>query len=289
VDERGPQIEKAAVITDSAASIPNDVPEGRFVRVVPMNLVLGGTVYADGTIDPDEVLRRASAERVSTSAPSPGEYLKAVEAARDDGFTGAVVVTVSSKMSGSFEAAHAAAGYLPEGTVRVLDSGTAAGAQGLVVLRAARCAMLGTPRAEIFRCASAVARDVKLTATLPDLDYLSRSGRVPGLAARASRSTGIRPIFSFGTGNVRPRRPALSGPGALDHIVADCARTRPEQPARLHAAILDSGSGPEAASLAEAVGELSPARRIFHAPFSSVMVAHTGPGLVGLGWWWEIL
>lgn len=278
--------DRVAVVTDSAASLPADAASRLGIAVVPMSLVLNGEVYADGTLAPEELVRRAGGREVSTSAPSPGDFLKVME-----GLEGrhVLVTTVSQTMSASYEAAVAAAGYLPEGTAAVLDSRTAAGGQGLVVLAAAEAAAVGATLAGVTGTARRVVGAVRLMAELESLDQLARSGRVPGIAAWAGRSLGVRPVFEFVHGRIRARRPALSRGAAIDRMVTACVEARPGtgRPARLRAAVLDARDPVGAALVRERLLARVPEADVFGAPFSSVMVAHTGPGLVGLAWWWE--
>jgi hypothetical protein len=72
-----------AVVTDSAASLPNGAPESLGIVTVPLTLVLGGLVYADGDLDPGELMVRSTHDSVSTSSPSPGEFLKALATATE--------------------------------------------------------------------------------------------------------------------------------------------------------------------------------------------------------------
>lgn len=274
---------RVAVVTDSAASLPPDAAERLGVTVVPMSLVLGDEVYADGALPPAEVVRRADGEAVHTSAPSPGDYLKAVESLDAEGV---LITTVSQNMSASYEAAVAAAGYLPRDTTAVLDSRTAAGAQGLVVTAAALAAGAGRSLPDVGAAARRVVSRVRLVAAVEGLDHLARSGRVPGIAAWAGRSLGMRPMFEFAGGRVRARRPVLSQEAAVERIVSACRRSAREG-ARLRAAVLDAQAPEGAAALHDRIAAMAPGAEVYSAPFSSVMVAHTGPGLVGLAWWWE--
>src|SRR5580692_2694388 len=139
------------VVTDSAASLPAGAVDDLGIAVVPMTLVLGGLVYADGDLSPDEVVRRAARESVSTSSPSPGDFLKAVARATERQGPGAqfLVLTVSSAMSATYEVARTAATYLDDVEARVIDTGTAAGAQGLVVMAAAQLAATGASLDEV--------------------------------------------------------------------------------------------------------------------------------------------
>ena len=127
---------------------------------------------------------------------------------------------------------------------------------------------------------------VQLVATLPQLDYLARGGRVPGIAARAGDWLGVRPVFAMRHGHVRPQLPSHTHDGALRRVLAAWRRSR-EDGARLHVAALHALAPDDAKWLIEAVySEIEPTTA-FVGEFTTIMVAHTGPGLVGLAWWWE--
>lgn len=280
------------VVTDSAASLPSGAAERLGITVVPMTLVLGGVVYADGDLDPFEVVERAGRESVTTSSPSPGDFLKAVASAteHEEGRGQVLVLTVSSSMSATYEVARTAANYVDDAEVQVLDTRTAAGAQGLVVMAAAELARTGASLDEVSRTAQKAAHNVRLVASLRSLDHLARSGRVPGAAAWAGRSLGVRAMFEFTAGGVRPRRPARSERGALERMVGAMTQSRPADSAGdavLRAAVMEAQAAGSADRLLGMVATAVPTAEVFEAPFSSVMIAHTGPGLVGLAWWWE--
>ena len=176
---------------------------------------------------------------------------------------------------------------LVDGPVRVVDTETAAGAEGLVVLAAAVRAHGGVRRSTRSRpprctCASGCAWWPRVDS----LDHLVRSGRVPGIAGRAGRGLGLNPLFEFRRGHPKPLRPALSRQAALDRMVAALLNSRVPG-ARLHVAALHAGAPEPAERLLEQVrAEIEPATA-FLGSFSPVMVVHTGPGLVGLAWWWD--
>jgi DegV family protein with EDD domain len=283
------------VVTDSAASLPSGAAERLGIVVVPMTLVLGGVVYADGDLAPFEVVDRAGRESVTTSSPSPGDFLKAVASAteHEESRGQVLVLTVSSSMSATYEVARTAASYVDDAEVPVVDTRTAAGAQGLVVMAAAELAQTGASLDEVTRRAQRAARSVRLMASLRSLDHLARSGRVPGAAAWAGRSFGVRAMFEFTAGGVRPRRPARSERGALERMVGAMTQSRPSDSDRtgegavLRAAVMEAQAAESADRLLGLVAKAAPTADVFEAPFSSVMIAHTGPGLVGLAWWWE--
>lgn len=272
-----------AVVVDSAATLPSDVRERLGVRVVPLQLTIGDRSLADDEIGIDELIDHLD-DGVSTSSPSPGDFARAIEGALADGAEGVLVITVAAHMSATHDAARLAADML-DGSVEVLDSGSAAGGEGLVAVAAGRLAARGADLEEVSAHARKVADQVELVATVDSLDRLVAGGRLPPIAGWAGKRLNVNPLFAFRGGEVQKLRPAFSRQGALDRIVGECLGARPDETARLHAAVLHARAPDAADYLRE---RLSVAESdCFVGPFSPVMVAHTGPGLAGLAWWWE--
>lgn len=270
-----------AIVTDSAAALPADLVDRWGIAVVPMWLTVDGNPELEGARPLDDLLRHTD---VLTSAPTPGEFEAAIEAGlgRADAV---VVLTMAESMSATHEAARVASARF--GTVvRVMDTTSAAGGEGLVVLAAAGTAAEGADLDAVVARAARAAERVRLVATLPDLDHLVRGGRVPGIAGWAGKRLGINPLFEFRGGEVRRLRPALSPDAASDRMVAQVARSAVPG-GRLHVAALHALALPVATTLLARVTEdLSPVES-FVGAFGPVMVVHTGPGLAGLAWWWD--
>ena len=270
-----------AVLTDSAAALPADLAARHRVAVVPMWLTVGGEPELEGSRPLEELV---VADQVTTSAPTPGEFEQAIKDCLR-GSDGVVILTIAGSMSATYQAARLA-GEAVGGPVRVLDTATAAGAEALVVLAAAAAADAGGTIDEVEAAARHVITRVRLVATLPSLDHLVRSGRVPGLAGWAGNRLGINPLFEFRGGNVRRLRPALSRAAALDRLVTRVRRSRVAG-ARLHVAALHALAADVAEDLLHRVSERDEPATAFVGEFGPVMVVHTGPGLAGLAWWWE--
>jgi DegV family protein with EDD domain len=276
-----------AVITDSASALPMAMAAEARITVVPMWLTLGGQSIRDGELPLAEVLERAD-EGLTTAGPSPGEFADAIAAALTEaGADTAVVVTVAGTMSGTVESARLAAKEL-DADVRVIDSGTAAGAEGLVALAAAAAARAGAAVETVAAAARSVADRVHLVATVNNLDRLAKSGRVPEVAAWAGRALKVNPLFEFRDGKARPLRPARSRAAALERIVGIWRKDEPDRPdATSHIVALHALAAGPAHELLERVRQVTEPATAFVGPFSSVMVAHTGPELVGLAWYWD--
>ena len=270
-----------AVVTDSAAALPPELAERYNIAIVPMWLTIDGRAVQEGDVSPDELMARHD---ITTSGCSPGEFEKTIHDRMNA--DGVLVCTIASTMSSTFEAAVLGA-RATTGPVRVVDTTTAAGAQALVVLAAAQAAAAGASLDETEVAARAAIASVHLVATVPTLDHLVRSGRVPGIAGWAGKRLGLSPLFEFRDGKAHALRPARGMPAALDRMLARWRKDRVPG-ARLHVAALHArNEAPASELLARVRAEVEP-ETAFLGPFGTVMVVHTGPGLVGLAWRWEL-
>src|SRR3954470_21368945 len=155
---------QVAIVTDSTNGLPADVLEKYDVRVVPLQVVLGGRLGADGVDGmPADVATALRAHvAVSTSRPSPAAFEQAYARAADDGHDAVVSVHLSAGLSGTCDAARAAAAEAAV-PVRVVDSASTAMGLGFPVVAAAEAAAAG---AGVDAVADAAAHAVARTKAL---------------------------------------------------------------------------------------------------------------------------
>ena len=269
------------VVTDSAAALDAETAAALDVLVVPTQLVVGEQHYLEGELAISELLERFD-EGVSTSGPTPGAFSAALAEAADE----VLVLTVAENLSSSYQAARVAVQDARQ-RARLLDTGTAAGAQALVVLEAAKVAREGASLDEVEAAARVVAERVRFYAAFETLEYLIRGGRIDGVIGGIAERLGIRPFLKIEAGgNLHRLRPSLSRRAALDRIIKLWRRSRVEG-ALLHVVAAHVLARDDAEMLLERVGaEVEPATALISA-FGPVMAVHTGPGLIGLAWWWQ--
>ncbi len=271
-----------AVVTDSAAAIPPALVERHGITVVPMWLSVDGEPVPEGQRPLGELLGDA---RVTTSAPTPGEFEAAIRAALAAGASDVLVLTIASAMSASHDAAAVAAREVGD-HARVVDTKTAAGAQALVVLAAARAAAAGAP----LDAVTAAALDVvsRACAWSPPCPTSTTSCAADGY--RGSPAGPVARSASARCSSSGPARCAASAPrsGSRPPTTASWrvsgARRPPEHAPTWSPSTPSRRTPPTRCS--RAVGETA-AVESFTSEFGSVMVVHAGPGLVGLAWWWE--
>jgi DegV family protein with EDD domain len=260
------------VVTDSSAGLPAPITRRAALRIVPIRIALVDGEGLDGEIDPRQVWRALSrGEAVKTRAPSVLEYLSAIE---EPGYDQAVVITAAATFTGMHEHAVQAAGMADRPTL-VVDSRTAAAAQGLVVRVALDAADAGASAPEVSALASAAAARTHLVATVPALTSLERSGRVPADLLDTARRSGPSPIFGLADGELVPMEPAAPDPIQAIADAWAASGATPSDPAT----VFHADAAIEARRLGRLLGAHTPS-----VPLTLAMAVHTGPGVVGAAW-----
>lgn len=188
------------IITDSGFDVP-DASDAR-LTVLPLSITFGDTTYADGvdlTNDRFFELLIESDELPKTSQATPYAYAQIFERVRAAGDE-AVVITLSSGLSGTYQSAVTAAADYPE--VHVVDSKNVTIGQGVLVQYALRLADEGRGAAEIASMVESARERLVLLALLDTLEYLRRGGRIPKSVGAIGELLSIKPVIGVRDGEV---------------------------------------------------------------------------------------
>ena len=188
------------IITDSGIDLPGELDPR--LTVIPLGITFGTTTYADGvdlTNDRFYEMLIESDELPKTSQATPYAYQQVFEQVRAAGEE-AVVITLSSALSGTYQSAVTAAADYPE--VHVVDSKNVTIGQSLPVLYALRLVDEGLGAAEIAEKVEAVVGRVCLLALLDTLEYLKRGGRIPKSVGAIGELLSIKPVVGVEDGEV---------------------------------------------------------------------------------------
>jgi DegV family protein with EDD domain len=210
-----------SVVTDSLASIPREVADANGIEVVSLFINEGDSSRAELGLDVAAFYRRLEDTRVlpTSSQPPVDSLAEAFRRALERG-SEVLGVFVSSKMSGTIEAARIAADLViaerPGTRIELLDSYSNSMEEGFGALAAAKAASAG---ATIERCGE-LARDTlsrtRYLFTPETLEYLRRGGRIGNASALLGGLLQIKPILTVAAGEtttvskVRTRSRALA-------------------------------------------------------------------------------
>ncbi|MBI4187431.1 MAG: DegV family protein [Chloroflexi bacterium] len=282
--------DKVVVVTDTTACIPREQVERYDIEMVPVDIIFGDKVYRDVVdISAHEfyALLRKSKKPPTTSGSSPVPFLEAYRRASQRA-SHVLCITLPSSLSVMSRSARMAVEMakeeLPGVAIELLDCATAAAAQGLVVLAAARAAAAGKGPAQVAETARSVMSRVHLFAMLDTLYYLVKGGRVPAAAALASSLLKIKPIFTINHGDAHPVAHVRTISRAMKRI----ARLLEEkvidgQP--LHVAVMHADALDRAKEMMHQITCRFDCAELFITEFTPVMGVHTGPGVVGVAFY----
>jgi DegV family protein with EDD domain len=188
-----------AVVTDSAADLPDEVMERLDINIVPVRIHFGAHSYLDKVSLTSEQFFHELAtnpEHPKTSQPPPGDFRRAFEFLGSH-YEGVVYIGLTSKASGTFQSAEAAAERSrTHGRIICIDSLNASLGQGLIAMRAAACAAAGGDLATVERVALEARGKTLTYGCLTTLEYAVRGGRVPAWAKRVADVLRIMPLLA---------------------------------------------------------------------------------------------
>ena len=273
-----------AVITDSTAYLPEEMLEGYGIHVVPLYVVLAGRSGREGLdIGPDDVARvlGTRGQTVSTSRPTPGDFVAAYRLALDQGAEKLVSVHLSSELSGTWDAARLAASQVGEHIVTVVDTRSAAMGAGFAVLAAARSAAAGADPATVARTAQEIAEATRTFFVVDTLEHLRRGGRIGSAAAVLGSALAVKPVLHVQDGRVVPLEKVRTTARALNRLVQRAVEVAGQGPVSV--AIHHLAAAEKAERLAAEIRDRLPQLRELHvSELGAAIGAHVGPGAVGI-------
>lgn len=192
---------KVNIIVDSTADITEDVKER--LTVVPLTLRFGDEEYIEGvTIQKKEFYQKLIESDVlpKTSQAAPADFEDVFEKIVAAGES-AVVITLSSKLSGTWQSAMIAAREY-EDSVYVVDSRNVAIGAAILAKLALRLVDEGMGAREIAERLEKEREKICLIAMLDTLEYLKKGGRISAAAAFAGGVLSIKPVVCIRDGEI---------------------------------------------------------------------------------------
>lgn len=272
---------KVKIITDTACDLTMDYLAAQGIGVVPMTINFADRSYRDGfDLSRDEFYRLLSAaDKLPTTAqPTPGDFLQVLQEALTAGQE-AVVITISSGMSGTYESALMAREQVDQKEkVGVFDSRTASLGQGLMVIKAQEMAAAGLGMNEILKELTKIRARLFSVFTLDTLEYLQKGGRISRVQAMMGDVLNIKPILEVDKeGRIVPREKVRGRRRAIKRLLEIMAAEGRELSNQL-ITIGHSRCEEEALAFAEELKKLYNIKEIQIGEISSTVGTHTGPG-----------
>ncbi|HKG02573.1 MAG TPA: DegV family protein [Conexibacter sp.] len=274
-----------AVVTDTCHYLPRQLVAARGIHEVSLY------VHWDGREDRESDLPdfdayyghlRTAKQLPTTSQPSIGDFLAVYEPLLEQG-QDIVSIHLSGAISGTFASAEQAREQLlgrGGERIQVIDSQSACGGQGLVVLAAHAAAARGSNADEVVAHAREARAALTMWFAVDTLEYLRRGGRIGAAQAYLGSALKIKPILTL-EAEITPIERVRTSGRAFERMV-EYLRTRCDDGA--DAWVIQHIQAPdEAARLVERGREMFGTDPCFVSEVGPVIGTHVGPGLLGVG------
>lgn len=276
-------MEKIALITDSASDITKDMVLKYNVKVLPFKIIYRDKEFNDGVdITSEEVYSTLEANIPTTSLPSMSDIEGVFENLKEEGYTHAIVVTISSKLSGFNNAVKLLAENYPEIKTYVHDSKSISKGEQILIEEAAKMIENGKSFEEIVAELPNINKRITIFFVIGTLEYLIRGGRIGKVAGTIAQFLHLKPIVSvdeegeyYTYTKVRGRKQSLNkimdiGTDILNNVKCDVY-------------LMHGDAEEETLALAEKFKVHRNAENVnFGGYLSPVSGVHSGPGFIGV-------
>ena len=273
---------KLGIVTDSTSDLPQHIIDEHEIEVVPAVLVIDGKSYADGKgISREEYYTRLPdmKEAPTTAAPSSGDFLVRFQRLFDAGCDHILSIHAAVELTAIVSVARLAAHDFRE-RITILDSGSLTLGLGFQVLAAMDAAAQGLGLEGALNAVRSTRERTKVMAALDTMEYLRRSGRVPGAVAALGGLLSIKPVVELLDGEVKPLSAVRTTQQASEKIYSALQALGPLE----HLAILHTNAEQRARQLLDKLMDTvsqSIPRDILMVNVTTVIGTHVGPNGVG--------
>ncbi len=277
-----------AIVTDSTASIPRNLREELQIHEVAYYIHRGIEVLRDlVTIQRKEFLQwlPTAKELPKTASPGPGDYYQIYKDLADAGKKEIFSIHMTSKGSGAYQAAVAAAEMmkekLPGIRIEVIDTLNVALCQGWIAIEAARSALAGEKIDEIKKKIQSMIPVTHMVQTADTLKYLYMGGRIGKAVHLVGSMLSLKPLISMKDGEIIALGVAR-GLNQAYHKMVDVVESSVGSSGKIKVAYMHAGASSQILKLKELVEAKFDCVESFTSEISPALMVHTGPGTTGL-------
>lgn len=277
---------KIAILTDSCSDVPQDLLERFHIYQLSMGINYKDKSYRDRIdITPEEVYGNLQNEIPHTSLPTMGEINETIEKIIADGYTQIIIPVISSGLSGTYNSINSVCGDLKNIKTAVIDTKNIALGSGFLSIYAAQLVEKNLNFEEIVSKIEEKIIDSHMYYCLEMLHYLVKGGRLGRVEGMLGSMLNIKPIIAcdkdgiyYTVEKVRGRKQSIN---KLIEIVQDKIKDKKNY----YLAISHGYAQEEADKIKERMQAYIKNATIFvEGQISPALGVHTGPGLIGIGY-----
>lgn len=277
-------MEKIALITDSTSDLPEEIVKEYNIHIMHYRIIYKDREYRDKLdITPEYVYENLHNEIPTSSIPPVDEMESTFNSLEEQGYTHAIVVTLSSGLTGFYNGIKIVSDNHPRIKTHIVDSKSISVGEGIIIIECAKLIEKGMNFDEIVRNIPSIKKRINLFFIVGTLEYLKKGGRIGKVAGTIGELLNIKPIISVDNSDgkyytydkVRGRKKSLNRMIEIAYGILDMKKCS------LY--ILNGFALEDAENVFEKV-KIHPnvVSSKFCGSISPVSGVHSGPGLVGM-------
>jgi DegV family protein with EDD domain len=274
---------KIGILTDSTANLKEFQFTSPFVKTIDFTVIIDGVAYSANELTADVFYAKMATANTlpSTSQGTVMNVITLLEEFKAEGFSDVIVMTISSKLSGSYQNIAMAAKEVEGIQVHMPDTKTTEVMLGAQVMDVVTAIESTLPLETILK-----QLDVKLAKDgalfyVDSLKHLVKGGRISGASGMVGEFLKIKPLLGLmDAGTIELQEKKRTKTKALERLIELYREAVGDHPHTVY--FLYSDNPNEVESFAQNVPTPNATRHVL--PITPVVGAHTGPGVIGLGW-----
>ncbi len=277
-----------AVVTDSTATIPDDLLQSLHIRWIPYYIHRGNEVLRDlVSIKRDEFYRWLpfAHELPKTANPGPGDYESVYTELAENGTQEIISIHMTSKSSGAFQAASIAREmtlkHLPWLRIEVIDTLNVSMCHGWMVIEAARAALQGVSINEIIEKINRLIPTAQMIQTADTLKYLAMGGRIGKATSMLGSLLNIKPLIGMRDGVIVPLGKAFTRGKAYQMMAEEVIKSAGKY-GRIKIAYVHAAAMEEALKIKSLIEEHIQVVESIVVELPPALGVHSGPGTAGI-------
>lgn len=279
---------KIAIITCSTSGL--DYVEGcEHIFSARTTIVIDGKEYTDGVdITPTEFYENLDTyENVpSTAQPSPGQLLDIYTELKEKGYSEAIYIAISDKLSGTYQGVCLSTSYLDDFTVHPFNSQSASYITGFMAMEAYRLAEEGADAATILEHLDKIRENDHIFFMVDDLKYLVKNGRLSNSAAFMANMLKIKPLLEMTEEGIITATEKIRTPKKAIKRIVHRFLEETNNGKNTCFTFLFNTEAPGYVALVKEKLEAAgfDTSRLITAPISPAVGCHIGKGVIGIGY-----
>lgn len=273
---------RVKIVTDSTGYINKEYLQANDIGMVPLSVYFEGKTTDEGF--PGEFTSffeslKNSKDFPSTSQPSIQAFYNVFKPAIDSG-SDVVAIVLSSKLSGTYNSAMAAAQMCDSGRITVIDSETCGPNLKFLVERANQLSLDGKSMDEIAEVINREKKNTGINLTVGTLEYLKRGGRLSTTQAALGTLLNIKPIIALIDGKLEPIDKVRGKAKAIEAMIGNI----PDNVKRISLCHIENIE--EALEVQEILMKRFPEALVIIDDLGPVVGSHLGPKALGICYKW---